>query len=74
MCQGHRQRLDAKRRVWATTVRKECLWRPKKTARVGLWKRRQAEKSKNRLSRLAWKSRKMRGDSHFATASTAEGH
>src|SRR5262249_4666099 len=30
-------------------------------ARVGLWKRRTAEKSKNRLSRSAWKSRKKRG-------------
>src|SRR5690348_8493553 len=33
----------------------------KKSAGVGLWKRRKAEKSKNRLSRLAWKSRKHRG-------------
>ena len=33
--------------VSATTVRKECRWRKKKSARVGLWKRRKAEKSKN---------------------------
>src|SRR5215469_10525259 len=33
----------------------------KKSARVGLWKRRQAEESKNRLSRFAWKSRNIRG-------------
>src|ERR1700756_1546542 len=45
----------------ATTVWMECRWRKKKSARVGLWKRRQTEKSKNRLSRLAWKSRKHRG-------------
>jgi hypothetical protein len=42
-------------------VRKECLWTKKKSARVRLWKRRKAEKSKTRLSRLAWKSRKHRG-------------
>src|SRR5581483_5872556 len=46
--------------VWGTTVRKECCWKTKKSERVGLWKRRKAEKSKNRLSRLAWKSRKPR--------------
>lgn len=44
--------------VWVTTARKECRW--KKSAGVGLWRRRKAEKSKNRLSRLAWKSRKPR--------------
>jgi len=47
--------------VWGITVRKERCWKTKKSARVGLWKRRKSEKSKNRLSRLAWKSRKHRG-------------
>jgi len=47
--------------VSGTTVRKECLWTKKKSARVRLWKRRKAEKSKTRLSRRAWKSRKHRG-------------
>src|SRR5579864_26638 len=47
--------------VWGATVRKESHWKTKKSARVGLWKRRKAEKSKKRLSLLAWKSRKHRG-------------
>src|SRR5262249_12801991 len=47
--------------AWGTTGGKECRGRRKKSARVGLWTRREAEKSKNRLSRLAWKSRKHRG-------------
>src|SRR5215472_6991544 len=47
--------------VWGTTVRKECRWINKKSARVWLWKRHKSEKSKNRLSRLVWKSRKHRG-------------
>src|SRR5215471_6319001 len=44
-----------------TSARKECLWKKQNAARVGLWKRRRAEKSKNRLSLPAWKSRKKRG-------------
>src|ERR1700751_3031984 len=47
--------------VSGITVRKECLWETKKSARVGLWKRRRVEKSQHRLSRPAWKSRKHRG-------------
>src|ERR1700687_2252012 len=48
------------RSAWDATARKEiycCQTRPCH----GLWKRRGLEKSKNRLSHPAWKSRKVRG-------------
>src|SRR5262249_24501772 len=51
--------------VSGTTVRKECRGRRKKSTRDELWKRRQAQKSKTRLSRLAWESRTHRGISTF---------
>jgi hypothetical protein len=37
----------------------------KKRRRDGLWKSREVEKSKSRLSHLAWKSRKKRGITTF---------
>jgi hypothetical protein len=39
----------------------------------GLWKRREVEKSKSRLSHPAWKSRKPRGIPTFHTAPAATG-
>src|SRR5260370_3642333 len=46
---------------WADTVRKAPLWQKAKPRRDGLWKSREVEKSKSRLSHLAWKSRKNAG-------------
>jgi hypothetical protein len=46
---------------WAATTHKARLWRKIKRGADGLWKRRGVEKSKNRLSHPAWKSRKTRG-------------
>jgi len=36
-------------------------WQTTKRSADGLWKSREVEKSKTRLSHLAWKSRKKRG-------------
>src|SRR5215472_17819278 len=46
---------------WGITARTGCRYKTQKSARAGLWKRREVEKSKSRLSHLAWKSRKVRG-------------
>src|SRR5215472_6799721 len=46
---------------WGITARTGCRYKTQKSARAGLWKRREVEKSKSRLSHLAWKSRKGRG-------------
>src|SRR5215472_16004200 len=46
---------------WGITARTECRWKTQKSASAGLWKSREVEKSKSRLSHLAWKSRKLRG-------------
>src|SRR5712691_7379863 len=46
---------------WDASTRRARLWRRQSRRREGLWKRRGLEKSKNRLSHPAWKSRKLRG-------------
>src|ERR1700693_4801911 len=46
---------------WADTAPKVRPWQKTKPGRDGLWKSREVEKSKTRLSHLAWKSRKRRG-------------
>src|SRR5207253_2003764 len=45
---------------WADTVPRVRPWQTTKRSADGLWKRRELEKSKTRLSHLAWKSRKRR--------------
>src|SRR5438309_12118058 len=45
---------------WADTVPRVRPWQTTKRSAAGLWKRRELEKSKTRLSHLAWKSRKRR--------------
>src|SRR5437016_1702092 len=46
---------------WADTAPKVRPWQTTKRSADGLWKSREVEKSKTRLSHLAWKSRKRRG-------------
>src|ERR1700681_4621150 len=46
---------------WADTAPKVRTCQKTKPGRDGLWKSREVEKSKTRLSHLAWKSRKRRG-------------
>src|SRR3989442_13870139 len=53
-------RSPTDRSAWGITARKEsCCYRTRLCH--GLWKKRGLEKSKNRLSHPAWKSRNVRG-------------
>src|SRR5256884_7585191 len=53
--------LPIYRTGWADTAPKVRPWQTTKRSADGLWKSREVEKSKTRLSHLAWKSRKRRG-------------